>query len=152
MNRRESLRALSLGAIALVLADKSLLAAAPKPRMRIYKSPTCGCCKEWVKHVKNGGFDVDVVDVDDVTPFKTKYGVPTDLQSCHTGIVDGYVFEGHVPVDLVKKVLREKPKAIGLAVPGMPMGSPGMEMGAHKEAYNVMLFDRAGKTKIYAKR
>ena len=128
------------------------LAQSPKPvSVVVYKSPTCGCCGKWVEHMRANGFDVTVNDMPDVTPVKDKQGVPTALRSCHTAIVGNYAIEGHVPADVVKKLLKEKPNAAGLAVPGMPMGSPGME-GASKDAYNVVLFDKSGKTSVYATR
>lgn len=156
MNRRESLRALATGLVAVVAFGKrDAFAAAPaKLRMTVYKSPSCGCCKAWVKHVKENGFVVNAIDVEDVTPYKKKYGVTDDLASCHTAVVDGgYIVEGHVPADLIKKLLTERPKdARGLAVPGMPMGAPGMEMGAMKDPYDVVLFDTHGKKRVYARR
>jgi hypothetical protein len=128
------------------------LAQAPKPvPVTVYKSPTCGCCAKWVEHMRAAGFEVTVNDMPDVAPMKDKQGVPAALRSCHTAIVGGYAIEGHVPPDLVTKLLKEKPNAAGLAVPGMPMGSPGME-GASKDTYNVVLFDKAGKTSVYATR
>jgi hypothetical protein len=128
------------------------LAQTPKPvPVTVYKSPTCGCCGKWVEHMRANGFEVTVNDMPDVAPVKDKQGVPTALRSCHTAIVGGYAIEGHVPADLIKKLLQEKPKAAGLAVPGMPMGSPGME-GGSKDTYNVVLFDHAGKTSVYATR
>ncbi len=117
----------------------------------VYKNPTCGCCKGWIKHLKENGYTVEVKNRDDVTPIKKELGVPNNLQSCHTAKVDGYVIEGHVPADLISKLRREKPQIRGLAVPGMPMGSPGME-GAYKDAYNIISFDNDGKTSIYARR
>lgn len=153
MNRRESFRVMAAGAAALLLGSKDLLAFAPKKRMTVYKSPTCGCCNAWVKHVQAAGYEVVAIDVDDVTPYKKKHGVPLDLASCHTGVIEGYAIEGHVPADVITKLLREKPKnARALAVPGMPMGSPGMEVPGRKDAYNVMLIDKAGKATVYAKR
>jgi hypothetical protein len=144
---------MAAGAAALLLGSKDLLAFAPKKRMTVYKSPTCGCCNAWVKHVQAAGYEVVAIDVDDVTPYKKKHGVPLDLASCHTGVIEGYAIEGHVPADVITKFLREKPKnARALAVPGMPMGSPGMEVPGRKDAYNVMLIDKAGKATVYAKR
>jgi hypothetical protein len=128
-----------------------LLAQAAAPAMVVYKDPNCGCCKLWVDHVKKAGFAVSVRDSSDVASVKKRQGVPTKLYSCHTAIVGGYVIEGHVPADLVQKLLKEKPKVVGLAVPGMPSGSPGMEQGS-KEPYDVLTFDAAGKTSVYAKR
>ena len=153
MNRRQSIKVFAAATAVLLFDGKNLLAAGPKKRMTVYKSPTCGCCNAWVKHVRAAGYEVEAVDVDDVTPYKKKYGVPLDLSSCHTGVVEGYAIEGHVPADVINRLLRERPKnARGLAVPGMPLGSPGMEVPGRKDAYNVMLIDRGGKASVYAKR
>ena len=119
--------------------------------IKVYKDPNCGCCKEWVKHLAANGFQVETMDMPDMSMVKQKYGVKQDIQACHTAVVGDYVIEGHVPADLIKKMLKEKPAIAGLAVPGMPMGSPGMD-GATKERYNVLTFDRAGRTTVYAQR
>ena len=118
----------------------------------IYKSPTCGCCSKWVDHVKAAGFETQVHDVENMGTIKSRYGVPADLSSCHTALIDNYVIEGHVPADLIQKLLKEKPEVAGLAVPGMPAGSPGMEMGTAKDAYDVLTFTRKGKTAVFARR
>lgn len=153
MNRRESFRLLGAGMLALLLDPKQLPALAPQKRMTVYKSRTCGCCSAWIEHVSAAGYQVKAVDVDDVTPYKKQHGVPLDLASCHTGVVAGYAIEGHVPVDLIDKLLREKPKgARVLAVPGMPFGSPGMETGGRKDAYNVILVNDRGARSVYARR
>ncbi len=124
-----------------------------KPQMTVYKSSTCGCCSKWVEHMQANGFEVKAINVDDVDKVKTAQGVPASAASCHTALVNGYVVEGHVPADAVLKMLKEKPAIAGIAVPGMPIGSPGMEMpNGQKEAYNVVSFDKAGKTAIYQKR
>jgi hypothetical protein len=125
-------------------------AAKPIP-IKVYKSPTCGCCKSWVEHLQKNGFAVESVNMPDLSAVKTKYGVKQQLQSCHTAIVGNYVVEGHVPADVIKKLLTERPKVAGLAVPGMPMGSPGME-GAFSQRYDVLTFDKDGKTTVYARR
>ena len=128
---------------------------APKPApvpMQVYKTPTCGCCGKWVEHVKLAGFAPEVHDMPDVAPVKAKAGLPRALQSCHTALVGGYVIEGHVPADLVQRLLREKPKVAGIAVPGMPVGSPGMEMGDRKDPYDVVAFTIDGRTSVYATR
>ncbi len=123
-----------------------------QPRaMTVYQSPTCGCCSAWVEHVQRAGFTVTVRDLPDLTEMKASFGIPRALESCHTAQVGGYLVEGHVPADLITKLLREKPAARGLAVPGMPIGSPGME-GGTPERYNVLLFDKAGGTRVYATR
>ena len=118
--------------------------------MTVYKSPTCGCCQNWVDAVKAAGFTVDVHDVDDVTPIKDDAGVPADKRSCHTAIIDGYAIEGHVPPATIKKLLAEHPKIAGLAVPGMPVGSPGMEMpGRQPDHYDVIAFQANGSSSVY---
>jgi hypothetical protein len=119
--------------------------------IKVYKDPNCGCCKSWVQHLEENGFKVEVVDMPDLSAVKAKYGVKQELQACHTAVVGDYTVEGHVPADLILKMLKEKPAIAGLAVPGMPMGSPGME-GASKEKYDVLTFDRAGHTTVYAQR
>ena len=117
----------------------------------VYKSPTCGCCKAWVTHMRENGFRVEVHEQYNVTPVKNELGVPGRLRSCHTAKVGGYVIEGHVPADQVKRLLEEKPDVTGLAVPGMPMGSPGME-GPRKDPYEVSAFRRDGGTRVDARR
>ncbi|MET0100089.1 MAG: DUF411 domain-containing protein [Sedimenticola sp.] len=117
----------------------------------VYKSPTCGCCNDWIKHLEKNGFSVQAHDKNNMSEIKQELGVPRRLQSCHTAQVNGYVIEGHVPADLISKMLREKPQIQGLSVPGMPMGSPGME-GPRKDDYNIMTFTESGKTSVYASR
>ena len=149
MTRRTLLAALSL--VALLVATASAQAPA-LTKMTVYKSPTCGCCAKWVENMKAAGFKVQVQDMDDLTEIKQASGVPVRIRTCHTAVVGNYVVEGHVPADLVKKMLSEKPKMTGIAVPGMPVGSPGMESGNEKTPYDVVLFDKTGKTTVYAKR
>jgi hypothetical protein len=132
-------------------ANASAKSAPAARTIVIYKDPNCGCCKEWVKHVSAAGFVPTVHDTADMQPVKASMGVPSALESCHTARVGGYTIEGHVPADVIEKLLREKPVAIGLAVPGMPMGSPGMD-GPRKDKYDVMLFDKSGKSRVYASR
>jgi len=129
-------------------ATPAVLASQP---VIVYKTPTCGCCKAWVDHLRANGFDVVERDSADLAPVKAAHGVPGALESCHTAVVDGYVIEGHVPADLVAKLLAERPEVAGLAVPGMPAGSPGME-GPYKEAYDVLAFQKDGRTTVYARR
>ncbi|WP_309672831.1 DUF411 domain-containing protein [Gemmatimonas sp.] len=151
---------LGLASLAAVVGARELVAQpSPKrtpvaalPPMTVYKDPNCGCCTEWVSHVKKAGFVVTVRDTADMSSVKASFGVPSALESCHTARVGAYAIEGHVPADLIQKLLREQPVARGLAVPGMPMGSPGMEQGSQKDAYDVVLFDKAGKTRVYASR
>jgi len=116
----------------------------------VYKSPTCGCCKLWIDHLKQNGFKVKAIDTQDVIAHKKRLGLLPELASCHTAVVNGYVIEGHVPAPDIKRLLQEKPKIAGLAVPGMPAGSPGME-GPVKEPYEVKAFDRDGRITTYAR-
>jgi len=118
--------------------------------VEVYKSATCGCCNKWVDHMRNAGYKVITHDTEQLDQYKKMVGVPDDMQSCHTAKVGGYIIEGHVPAKEIMRLLREKPKARGLAVPGMVSGSPGMEGGA-VEKYNVMLFGiKNNKNQIYA--
>ena len=121
------------------------------PKMTVTRDPNCGCCGNWVKHIKAAGFPVDVVELDDVLPLKVKLGVPEALMSCHTAEIGGYVIEGHVPAEAVKRLLVERPKAIGIAVPGMPVGSPGMEVpGQAPQSYEIAIFS-AGRQHVFAR-
>lgn len=124
----------------------------PPVRMVVYKTPTCGCCKNWVEHVQAAGFQVEVHDTADVAPIKNEHGLPQHLASCHTAIVDGYVIEGHVPADVIRRLLAERPQVAGIAVPGMPAGSPGMEMGSRRDPYDVIAFARDGKVSVFETR
>jgi hypothetical protein len=154
LNARRTILTLAL-AIGFAWGASVWMAAqsAAKPQMTVYKSATCGCCSKWVEHMQANGFAVKAVDVDDLDKVKRDNGVPQSAASCHTGIVSGYVVEGHVPADAVLKMLKEKPAIAGIAVPGMPMGSPGMEVpGGQKEAFDIVSFDKAGKTAVYQKR
>jgi hypothetical protein len=117
----------------------------------VYKTPWCGCCTKWIDHLHENGFVVRAEELQDLAQLKLREGVGREISSCHTAIVDGYVIEGHVPADLIKRLLQERPLVAGLTVPGMPMGSPGME-GAYKEPYEVLTFDRDGTTEVYARR
>ena len=114
-----------------------------------YRSPTCGCCGEWVKHMEAKGFTVEDNITEDVESIKKKYGVPENLASCHTAIADRYVIEGHIPADDIQRLLQEAPKVIGIAVPGMPIGSPGMESGDIRQPYSVLSFTQDGKTQVF---
>jgi hypothetical protein len=124
-------------------------AAAAKPHLTVYKTPTCGCCGKWVEQMQANGFTATVTNMDDVGPVKAKNGLPARLVSCHTTLVGGYVIEGHVPAADIKRLLREKPAIVGLAAPGMPAGSPGMDV-PNSPPYDVLAFDKAGKTRVYS--
>jgi hypothetical protein len=146
-SRRQFLLAVAASSV----ARKSLFASAAPPVITVYKDPGCQCCAKWVKHLSANGFVVSPRDVTNMDEIKRTMNVPSALQSCHTAVVDRYVIEGHVPADVIKKFLAEKPAALGLAVPGMPTGSPGME-GTPVDHYNVLVFERSGASRIYAKR
>jgi hypothetical protein len=121
---------------------------AADPRMTVYKTPTCGCCSKWVDHARAQGFRVTVHDVPSTADYQRKYGIPEKLRSCHTAVIGNYAIEGHVPAADVKRLLKTRPRAKGLAVPGMPLGSPGME-GHRRDAYSVLLFDADGGISVY---
>lgn len=142
--------AVAAGAALLLPASWSMLHAGTRGRLVVYKSPTCGCCKKWVEHVRQNGFETEVHDTDNVGAVKQQHGLPAALASCHTALIDGYVIEGHVPADLIRKLLDEHPALAGLAVPGMPQSAPGMDIG--NSPYEVIAFDRTGKQLVYAKR
>lgn len=134
---------------AFAAAPKSQKASGPT-KIVVYKSPTCGCCGKWEDHLRASGFTVESKVTEAMNPKKVELGVPQGLQSCHTAVVEGYVVEGHVPAASIKKLLKQKPKVAGIAVPGMPIGSPGME-GPNPEKYDVVSFGRDGKTKVFDK-
>ena len=118
--------------------------------IEVYKNQYCGCCHEWIKHLEKNGFKVTANDVPDTAPVRESLGIPVKLGSCHTAKIAGYAIEGHVPAADIKRLLKEKPKAIGLAVPGMPAGSPGME-SPNPQPYNTLLVMKDGTTKVWAK-
>jgi hypothetical protein len=126
--------------------------SASLPLLTVYKSPTCGCCGEWTRHMEKNGFTAKVILMEDLSQIKRDAGVPVELESCHTALVGPYAVEGHVPADLVRKMLDEKPAIAGLAVAGMPLGSPGMEQSGTKMPYSVMTFTRGGRSTVYARR
>ncbi len=155
MERRDFLRSTfgaTLGASIVALIPPRAAAQGALPPMTVYKSPTCGCCSQWVEHAEKAGFTVKTIDTNDLATVKRNMGVPARLQSCHTVLVGSYVIEGHVPAADVKRLLTEKTKVRGLAVPGMPVGSPGMEMGspANYDRYDVVSFTADGKQAVFA--
>jgi hypothetical protein len=159
--RREFLLRASLVGAGLALLGRKGLALVTGPRsavtgyapipMAVYSDPNCGCCSKWVSLMDAAGFQTSVQHTTDMASIKKRYGIPADLVSCHTALVGGYKVEGHVPADLIKKMLTDKPKIAGLAVPGMVAGSPGME-SPNPQRYDVVSFDAAGKTSVYARR
>ncbi|MCG7392931.1 DUF411 domain-containing protein [Microvirga sp. ACRRW] len=135
-----------LGAASVGLVARAAIAQEPLPKVVVTKDPSCGCCSGWVDHLRQAGFSADVIETSEINRIKVRLGVPQDLASCHTAEVGGYVLEGHVPADAIKRLLMEKPQAKGLAVPGMPVGSPGMEVeGVENDTYDVVLFGPAGQ-------
>ena len=133
-------------------ASAAMLLAGPafaaRDVIEVFKSSTCGCCTKWIGHLRANGFEVQAHDVDDITVSRAKLGVPQALGSCHTGRVGGYLIEGHVPAADIQRLLRERPGAAGLAVPGMPHGAPGME-GDAMDPYDVLLFQLNGRYAVY---
>jgi hypothetical protein len=139
--------------LSFALSLGSSTGIAQSPSVEVYKSPTCGCCTKWVEHLRQHGFAPRVHDLSDeaLDQLKTKHGVPRTAQSCHTALVGGYVVEGHVPAAEVRRVLKERPAATGIAVAGMPLGSPGMETpGTPAQTYNVIAFDKQGQVRVFA--
>jgi hypothetical protein len=153
--KKRFVRTFGLGVSFLALALTTGAAPLPtdgaekKPTITVYKDPDCGCCKSWIEHLIKHGYRVDAKDTPAMTEIKRTLGVPEGLTACHTAVVDGYLIEGHVPAADIARLLKDKPKVAGLAVPGMPMGSPGME-GPRTQHYQVLSFDKAGKTKVFA--
>ncbi len=143
----------SLWPLAIFIASV-IASSVPSPafaaEITVYKSPWCGCCKKWIAHIRANGHSVQVKNMENLDMIKKMAGVPDRLQSCHTAMVNGYAVEGHVPAKDIARLLAERPKAKGLAVPGMPAGSPGMEQGA-PERYDVLLFQRDGSTRVYSR-
>jgi hypothetical protein len=140
-----------LASAAAMLAARRVVLAEPPAVLTVYKDPGCECCERWVKYMSKNGFVVTVQNVRNMDEVKKTMNVPAALQSCHTGVLGKYIIEGHVPADLVKKYIAAKPTSLGLAAPGMPSGSPGME-GGQVDHYDVVEFDRDGKSRVYAKR
>lgn len=134
---------------AFTLGGASLYASAAEP-VDVYKSASCGCCSKWIDHLKSAGFEVKAHNVTDVPATRKRLGMPEHLGSCHTAKVGGYLVEGHVPASDIQRLLKEKPKAIGLAAPGMPLGSPGME-SPRAAPYNTLLVKTDGSTEIFAR-
>ncbi|MDE5092677.1 MAG: DUF411 domain-containing protein [Trichodesmium sp. St19_bin2] len=125
--------------------------APPVLNVTVYRTPTCGCCKGWVEHIKQNGFQItDIVKPEsEIKTIRQKYNLPSDLTSCHTSEIAGYLVEGHVPVADVKSLIAQKPDVAGISVPGMPIGTPGMEMGDRKQSFDVFTFEKDGQTKVF---
>ena len=149
MNR---MRMVAILAAALAADSLSLRAQAKAPSITVYKDPSCGCCSKWIDHLRQHGFETKTIPAPDVSAVKKKNNVPDRTRSCHTALVGGYVIEGHVPAADIQQLLKKRPSGvIGLAVPGMPMGSPGMEVpGGQVQSYDVLAFDKEGRTTVFA--
>ena len=143
-----SIRKRVLAAV-IVAVSATAVGAQSAPAVAVFKTATCGCCAKWVEHLRSNGFAPTATNVDDIDAVKSKHNVPKPLHSCHTAVVGGYVIEGHVPAADIKRLLKERPAIVGLAVPGMPAGSPGME-GPPPQKYDVVSFDKQGTTRVYA--
>ena len=140
---------LSVLAVLMLVASYGGAQQQQQPSVEVYKEATCGCCAMWVDHLRRNGFATTVKNVDDMDAVKARFGVPRQAESCHTAVVGGYVIEGHVPASDIKRLLAERPAVKGLAVPGMPIGSPGME-GAGAKPYNVFSFDAQGRPQVFS--
>lgn len=130
--------------------DKATPELAEPLKITVYRSPDCSCCGRWLEHMKKQGFEVTDIKTDQMSAIKKRYGVPPELVSCHTAIINDYVIEGHVPAGDIKKLIQQHSPVVGLAVPGMVQGSPGMEMGNQKKPFSVISFDKAGKTETFS--
>ncbi len=148
ITRRTALRGALFGLVTFSLANLAIARSDPN-QITVWKTASCGCCKEWVAHLRKNGFQVVTKDVKETASVRHKLGLPEKFGSCHTASLAGYVLEGHVPAQEIRRLLREKPAAIGLAVPGMPVGSPGMEMGITGDAYDVLLVLSNGSSRVY---
>ena len=137
-----------LTAVLLFMSTISVVHAGSE--ITVYKSATCSCCNKWVTHLEQNGFEVKTEDVKNVVQYKIKYGVTPQLASCHTAVINGYTIEGHVPASDIKRLIKEKPAIQGLSVPQMPVGTPGMEQGSRKDPYQVISFDREGRTGVFS--
>jgi len=151
MNRRHLLSSMLGIAVALATPVCSSFAQPALPAVTVYKSPTCGCCTAWVEHMEAAGFAVTTQVVDDVARVRSRLRMPQAYGSCHTATVGGYVLEGHVPAAEVKRLLAQRPLAVGLAVPGMPASSPGMDVPGRRDPYEVLLVERRGASRVFAR-
>lgn len=144
-------RAWLAGTAVLALASSTMIAYAAPETMQVWKDPNCGCCKDWIAHLEKNGFSTTVIEQGN-SAARAHLGMPQKFGSCHTALIQGYVIEGHVPAADIQRLLKEKPKALGLAVPGMPIGSPGMDGTAYenrRDTYQVLLIQRDGSTTIF---
>lgn len=150
MSLLRRLKWLILSLLTYLVFTRLAVATEPLPEIKVYKSPTCDCCSAWIEHLEQNGFKVSFENVSDVNVYKQKANLPRQLASCHTGFIEGYAVEGHVPAGDIHQMLQEQPDIQGLAVPGMPMGSPGMDFDSRKAAYNTISYTKGGELAIYA--
>jgi hypothetical protein len=129
--------------------DQATQSYSGNKNITVYRSPSCGCCGIWIEHMKKHGFQITDIKTDDMAAIKQQHNIPENLASCHTAIIDGYVLEGHIPADDIKRFLTKKPNLVGLTVPGMPIGTPGMESGKIKQPFAVLAFNNQGETKVF---
>ena len=142
----------ALAMLMAIVGASTAIAQSAYTVVEVWKDPYCGCCTKWIDRMRAAGYKIGVHDTKSLNAIKTKHGVPARLKSCHTARVNGYVIEGHVPVSDVKRLLNQRPNAAGISVPGMPIGSPGMEVASGEtEPYEVLLFDKRGRTTVFAK-
>ena len=151
MRKASSLSAVML-ALGVGIGHGQTATSSPGTVVTVYKQVGCGCCTIWAEHLRKAGFKVSSMEVPDLTRVKKAYGVPPSVQTCHTALVGDYVVEGHVPLDAIQKMLKERPKIAGIGVAGMPIGTPGMESGAQKDSYEVVAFDKNGAMSPYLKK
>lgn len=135
--------------VTVILLTTATGTASELPEFDVYRDPSCSCCGGWIDHLAEQGFQPKSIPTDDMDALKQQYGVPEALTSCHTAVIDGYVIEGHVPADDIKRLLAERPHIVGIAVPGMPVGTPGMESGDDRDSFSVLSFDEQGNTEVF---
>ncbi len=154
MAASNSLKGMGLGALVVLIAGTAFVTLSSRDagalEITVYKSPTCGCCSKWIAHLEANGFEVVAHDMENMASVKIENGIRREFTSCHTAVIDGYIIEGHVPAEDIQRLLRDRPAVAGIAVPGMPIGSPGME-GPNPQAYDVLTFDNLGNTSVYAR-
>ena len=146
---KRNLSWLLLGALLLGAPFPMALAQQAMPEVTMHKDPTCGCCGEWGTYLRSNGFKVKVIENRNMDGVKRRLGVPEDLASCHTAEVGGYIIEGHLPASSIRRLLKERPAILGLSAPGMPQSAPGMNIPGNKDPYDVIAFDKMGKTSVY---
>lgn len=151
---RQVIQRLAIGVVAIAMSillgtEPSMAVPSKSPEINVYRHPSCSCCGGWIDHLATQGFQPTSIATSNMETLKQQYGVPEGLASCHTAVIDKYVIEGHVPAEDIKRLLVERPNVTGIAVPGMPIGTPGMENGDRKDSFTVFSFDKQGKTAAF---